>query len=89
MAYADTESYEQMIQALQTFLSGLQEQCQAMKAAGEDCLDNTDQDDNVRPRVGELQECVGQIQSTFGTIEGIIQGLQQELQRILESGSGN
>lgn len=85
--HADTDAYQQMIQTLQSYLSDLQEQCQTMQSAGEDCLDNTDNDDNVKPLVGELEECIGKIQSTFSEIEAAIQHLQRQLQKLLESGA--
>ena len=44
MAYADEQSYEEMISALQTFVSEAEEQCGVMESAGSDCVDNTDGD---------------------------------------------
>ncbi len=44
MAYADEQSYEEMISALQTYVSQVEEECGVMESAGNDCVDNTDGD---------------------------------------------
>ena len=85
MACADTNSYEQMIQALQQFLSGLQEQCSGMSAAATDCVDNMEGDPAAATSAGKVNECVSKISSNFESIQSIISGLQQELEDIIEA----
>lgn len=82
MAFADEQSYEEMINALQTFLSQAEEQCGVMESAGQDCVDNTDGDPAAEASNSKLQKCVGDIRATFETIQGIITALQEELEDI-------
>ena len=85
MAYADEQSYEEMISALQTFVSEAEEQCGVMESAGNDCVDNTDGDTAAEKANARLQKCIGDSRSTFETIQGIIAALQQELEDIREA----
>ena len=85
MAYADEQSYEEMISALQNFISQAEEQCTVMETAGKDCVDNTDGDPAAEKANAKLQKCVGEIQATFGSIQGIISALQEELEAIREA----
>lgn len=85
MAYADEQSYEEMINALQTFLSETEEQCSVMENAGTDCIDNTDGDPSAEKAAAKVQKCVSDIRSTFETIQSIISALQQELEDIREA----
>ena len=82
MAYADEQSYEEMISALQTFISEADEQCGVMESAGQDCIDNTDGDPAAVAANSKLQKCVGDIRKNFETIQSIISALQQELEDI-------
>ena len=82
MAFADEQSYEEMISALQMFVSQAEEQCGVMESAGNDCVDNTDGDPAASKANAKLQKCVGQIRATFETINGIISALQEELEEI-------
>ena len=79
MAFADEQAYEEMINALQTFVSQADEQCGVMESAGNDCVDNTENDPAAEASNSKLQKCVGDIRSTFETIQGIISALQEEL----------
>ena len=79
MAYADEQSYEEMIQALQKFSSDTAEQCSVMESAGKDCVDNTEGDPAAEKSNGKLQRCVGNIRNALGDIQGIAAALQQEL----------
>lgn len=82
MAYADEESYEEMISKLQTFISDVEEQCGVMESAGNDCVDNTDNDPAAAKSNARLQQCVTGIRSATESIQGIISALQQELDDI-------
>lgn len=83
MPYADEQSYEEMISALQTFLGGLEEQCNIMEAAGTDCVDNTEGDNAAKKANAKLQKCISGIRSNFESIQQVIQNLQQELDDII------
>lgn len=85
MAYADEQSYEEMIQALQKFERDVEEQCSAMASAGQDCVDNTDGDPAAERSNGKLQKCVGDIRGALESIQGIAAALQQELEEIREA----
>lgn len=85
MAFADEQSYEEMISTLQTFISNLDEQCTVMQQAGIDCVDNTDGDPAAGSANTKLQQCVGKIRENSETISGIIAALQQELEDIREA----
>ena len=80
MAFADEQAYEEMISALQNFVSQADEQCGVMESAGNDCVDNTENDPAAEASNSKLQKCVGDIRSTFETIQGIITALQEELE---------
>ena len=82
MAYADEQSYEEMISALQTFMTEVEEQCSVLESAGSDCVDNTDGDPAAEKANAKLQKCISDIRATLETIQGIISALQQELEDI-------
>ena len=84
-SFADEQSYEEMISALQTFLSQAEEQCGVMESAGNDCVANTDGDPAAEKSNERLQKCVSDIRATFETIQGIISALQEELEDIREA----
>ena len=84
MAYADEQSYEEMISALQTYVSQVEEECGVMESAG-NCVDNTDGDPAASTSNEKLQQCVGKIRTATGSIQGIIAALQQELEDIREA----
>lgn len=82
MAYADEQSYEEMIQALQKFNADAQEQCSVMESAGSDCVDNTDGDPAAEKSNAKLQKCVKDIRGALEAVQGIAAALQQELEDI-------
>lgn len=82
MAYADEQSYEEMISELQKFSSAAEEQCSVMESAGRDCVDNTDNDPAAVKSNEKLQGCVSGIRSALGDISSIVSALQQELEDI-------
>lgn len=85
MAYADEQSYEEMIEALQRFSSEAEEQCTVMESAGADCVDNTGGDPAAERSNAKLQKCVGNIRSALEAIQGIASALQEELEEIREA----
>lgn len=82
MAHASEQSYEEMINALQNFLSEAEEQCRAMESAGNDCVDNTEGDAAAEKSNAKLQKCIGNIRGVFEEIQGVITALQEELEDI-------
>ena len=82
MAFADEQSYEEMIAALQNFLAELEEQCTVMETAGTDCVDNTDNDPAATKSAEKLSNVVSKIRGTFERVEGVISALQEELEEI-------
>ncbi|MBQ3497960.1 MAG: hypothetical protein IJA87_02400 [Clostridia bacterium] len=82
MAFADEQSYEEMINALQNFKSRTEEQCNVMESAAKDCVDNTDNDPAAQKSSSKLSSCVSNIRATFETIDNIIAALQDELEDI-------
>lgn len=85
MAYADEQSYEEMISELQRFSQAAEEQCSVMESAGRDCVDNTDNDPAAVKSDEKLQSCVSGIRNALSDISGIISALQQELEDIREA----
>ncbi len=87
MAIADETSYEEMIQALQQYLSRLNDHCETLSAAAEDCIDNMEGDVNAEKASGRVQTCVKKISDNFETVQGIIDGLQRELDDLRNTAS--
>ena len=82
MAFADEQSYEEMIAALQNFLTELEEQCTVIETAGTDCVDNTDNDPAATKSNEKLKNVVTKIRATFDKVQGIITALEEELDDI-------
>lgn len=85
MAYADEQSYEEVISALQTYVSQVDEECGVLESAGSDCVDNTDGDPAASKSNEKLQQCVGKVRAATESIQKIIEALQQELEDIREA----
>ncbi len=82
MAFADEQSYEEMVEALQEFSASVEERCSDMEAAGTDCVDNTDNDPAAVTLDGKLKERVGNIREALEKVQTVINGLQEEIDRI-------
>lgn len=78
-AYADAESYQEMINALNTSLNNFSRYCSVMAMAGRDCVDNTMQDPAAVASSAKLAACLQKIRGTFPQIQAIITALQQEI----------
>lgn len=85
MAFADEQSYEEMISALQNYASQVEEECNVMEAAGEDCVDNTDGDPAAEKCSSKLQICTSNIRAATQTILAIAAALQQQMEEIREN----
>jgi hypothetical protein len=82
MSWADEESYEEMINALQNFKSQTEQQCLVMEQAGKDCVENTDGDPAAEKSNAKLVACVTQIRGALETVDALAAALQEELDRI-------
>lgn len=85
MAYADEQSYEEMISSLQTFITSVSDACGDMETAGNDCVDNTDGDPAAERSNAKLQQCVARFRGTLSTAQRVIVGLQEEIEKIRKS----
>lgn len=83
--YADEQSYEEMITALQNFQKSMDENCTVMEQAGTDCVDNTDGDPAAVKGNAKLCECTKKIREALENVQNIIQALQKELSDIQEA----
>lgn len=83
MAKADPASYEAMISALESFASDAGEQCETMAAAGQDCVDNTEDDPAANKANAKLQKCISDIRTQLETIKEIQSALKEELDDII------
>lgn len=82
MAYADEQSYEEMISALQTFITQVSDACGDMEAAGTDCVDNMDGDPAAEKGNARIQQCAARFRGTLGTAQKVIAALQEEMEEI-------
>lgn len=84
MGVADEQGYEEMINALQNFLTKAEENCNVMRQAAQDCVDNTEDDDNAKSLEEMMNTAVGKIEENFDSIDSIISALEEELERLQE-----
>ena len=82
MEFVDTDSYNEMISALEKFKADVSEQCATMTSAGHDCIDNTDNDPAAVNANSKISECVQKIQSSVEMIDEIITILNQQLEDV-------
>lgn len=82
MAYADERSYEEMVSALQAFMTKVSDACGDMETAGNDCVDNTDEDPAAVKSNARLQQCVARFRGTLSTAQNVITYLEEEIEEI-------
>lgn len=82
MATIDTEAYQEMIQALQDFMTNVSDACDTMETAGNDCVDNMENDPSAVSANSRLQKSLGQFRGTFETVQKVIEGLQYQLEEV-------
>ncbi len=87
MANASPESYQAMINALNTFNNQVSEQCSIMSAAGKDCVDNTSGDPAAEKANSALGRSIAKIQGVLEITEKISRALQDELDDIQATGN--
>ena len=85
MNFADESSYEAVIAELQKFVSEAGEQCDVLRSAGEDCVDNTDNDPAAAKASAAVNKCASEIGQSLEEIQDVIKALQEELEAIREA----
>ena len=85
MNFADESSYEAVIAELQKFVSEAGEQCDVLVSAGEDCVDNTDNDPAAAKASDAVSKCASDIGKSLEEINDVISALQEELEEIREA----
>lgn len=80
--YADPEKYEELMGALQTFISRVSEACSNMEAAGDTCVDCMDGDPSAVKSNDALRGCTRFIREAASEAQKIIAALQEELEEI-------
>lgn len=85
MPGANPERYEELIAALTAFIMTLEEQCGVIETAAEDCIDNMKKDELAIGAAKKAHECAKNVLSTRETIQGVIDGLQLELNAIYDA----
>lgn len=84
MQTANPESYQEMITALQNYKKQVEQCCQVMKQAGDDCVANTEGDVAAQRSNEKLGESIKKIDGALDTVDKLISALQEELERVLE-----
>ena len=79
MVRIDEQSYEEAIDALQKFKTEIEEQCEDMRSVGENCVTNSDNDDNAVKCNESLVQCLTKIEGTLETIDDVISKLNEKL----------
>lgn len=82
MGFADEQSYEEMIAALNRYISEVEAQCDIMCKAGEDCVDNTEDDPAAIASKEKIEGHVKKIKAELETVGKVIRALQDEIERI-------
>ena len=85
MAVVNTKSYEEMIEILQNYRVGINEQCAVMLHAAQDCIENTQGDDSALKCAKRLRNNVAIIDDEAKSIEVIISAMQDELDALMRS----
>lgn len=83
MANASSESYQAMINALNTFNTQVSEQCSVMESAGKDCVDNMSGDPAAEKANTALGRSIAKIQAVLEITNNIAKALQEELDDIV------
>ena len=76
-----SDSYQEMISKLQSFMTEVDLSCQTMTGIGAQCVENMPGDQAAVNANGKVGECVQKIRGTFEEIQAVIQQLQATLQQ--------
>ena len=82
MGYADEQSYEEVISALTKFKKTVVEECGVMYRAGEDCVDNMDNDPAALGSCNRLADCIKGVQMNLELVDAVIEAMRQQIERI-------
>lgn len=85
MGYADERSYEEAISQLERLVKDVNAVCDDMKCAGNDCVDNMDEDPAALASCRRLAECIKSIEMNLELIEQVRAAMQEQIERIRES----
>ncbi len=86
MAHAEEQSYYEMIEALEKFITAVEEQCDEMENAATDCVDNTEDDVTAVNSSDSLKASVTNIRDAVSRVSAIKAALQDEIDEIVETG---
>jgi len=82
---AKTENYEEMIAAVSKFISDVSEASSEMTAAGNQCVEQCDNDEPSTKANAKLNNCVRKLDDSLETARKIQEALQKELEQIYET----
>ena len=82
---AEREKYEEMAAALQNYVKTVKEQLDVMRAAGADCVDNTNGDKAAATSVEKLNNSLTGFYEPLDRIGDVIDYLLREIERIEEA----
>jgi len=84
MAYADEQSYEEVIAGLTKFKQSIISECGRMLKAGQDCIDNMDNDPAAKASCKRLTENIKGVEMNLELIDSVIKEMQAQIERIRE-----
>jgi DNA repair ATPase RecN len=81
---AEIPKFEEMVAAVSRFISEVSEACNEMAAAGNECVEQCDNDEPSTKSNAKLTNCIKKFNESLETAEQVKKGLQQELERLYE-----
>ena len=85
MAVADEQAYQEMMETLETLMQQINETCDAMRSAAQDCVDNTEEDANAQTAASKIDKSVNVIAENTEKIQKAIKYLQEEIDKIIKT----
>lgn len=74
------DNYNDMISALNDFISKVSDACDEMEAAGNDCVANMNGDVASEKSNAKLATCVAMFRETLETAQGVISAMEEEME---------
>ncbi len=84
---ADTKKYQEAISKINSYVKKVKEDCGNLKAAAQDCVDNTQNDEHAKKCSASMNSAVSKIQEQLTQLQKIAKNLQQEIERIQKAGA--
>ena len=84
MGTANTESYEEMVEALNTLKSEVGEHCGNLSEAASRCSEQASEDPVATKASDTIKDIVDKIQEQLDTVDEVIDYLNDEIERIQE-----